>query len=411
MPPTESRATISRMLPYASNERCPAAAELCHKAYAREPLLPVLPAFGDSTATGRNPCLRLEMGRGSVLDSCLPGANLLGGWHTLASEALEPMLSAHPKVRMVHGQCFGHWNSDQGVVKWARAFGAPRRGVLLLQACESALQWYPAFAGDYLKAWNGAYGPCKQRELQKLRAAGTKDPETEYFGSVMWQTCRPAALAAHDAATGTGGPGAELTPPFAMRNVYGASHGRLLLVLRNPVDRLETAFWVHPHYPKRYGASAEGLHAYVVEQASAFDGCERRHGARRCAYLFEYLGQEYGDVFFHCDQLIRGLYEPFVRDWVSAFGNRTLAVRAEDLFDEPQVAQRRVLRFLGLPALASSRVPATEYAAAHQASLKEARFTPRPMRNATRRRLEAFYAPHNARLAQVLGDPRFLWRG
>ena len=85
MPPTESRATISRMLPYASNERCPAAAELCHKAYAREPLLPVLPAFGDSTATGRNPCLRLEMGRGSVLDSCLPGANLLGGWHTLGT--------------------------------------------------------------------------------------------------------------------------------------------------------------------------------------------------------------------------------------------------------------------------------------------------------------------------------------
>ena len=119
----------------------------------------------------------------------------------------------------------------------------------------------------------------------------------------------------------------------------------------------------------------------------------------------------YEHEFFHCDQLIRGLYEPFVRDWVSAFGNRTLAVRAEDLFDEPQVAQRRVLRFLGLPALASSRVPATEYAAAHQASLKEARFTPRPMRNATRRRLEAFYAPHNARLAQVLGDPRFLWRG
>ena len=26
-------------------------------------------------------------------------------------------------------------------------------------------------------------------------------------------------------------------------------------------------------------------------------------------------------------------------------------------------------------------------------------------------KLEAFYAPHNARLAQVLGDPRFLWRG
>ena len=66
-------------------------------------------------------------------------------------------------------------------------------------------------------------------------------------------------------------------------------------------------------------------------QASAFDGCERRHGVRRCAFLFEYLGEAESDVFFHCDQIIRGLYEPFVRDWVGAFGNRSLAIRAEDL--------------------------------------------------------------------------------
>ena len=73
----------------------------------------------------------------------------------------------------------------------------------------------------------------------------------------------------------------------------------------------------------------------MVEQASAFDGCERRHGVRRCAFLFEYLGEAESDVFFHCDQIIRGLYEPFVRDWVGAFGNRSLAIRAEDLLVTP----------------------------------------------------------------------------
>ena len=41
----------------------------------------------------------------------------------------------------------------------------------------------------------------------------------------------------------------------------------MLLVLRNPIDRLETSFWIHTQYPKRYGTSAEGMHAYVVEQA------------------------------------------------------------------------------------------------------------------------------------------------
>ena len=35
----------------------------------------------------------------------------------------------------------------------------------------------------------------------------------------------------------------------------------------------------------------------------------------RCAYLYELLDKEYSDVFFHADQIIRGLYEPFVVRW------------------------------------------------------------------------------------------------
>ena len=124
--------------------------------------------------------------------------------------------------------CFGHWNGDQGAVRWARSFGTPRRRTLLVQFCQEVLQWYPAFAGRYVKDWNQAYVPCKQRELERLREAG-KD-ESHYYGPLMWRSCRPAALAAHDAATGVGGPAAELTPPYGLRNLYGAQQrGRILL--------------------------------------------------------------------------------------------------------------------------------------------------------------------------------------
>ena len=43
--------------------------------------------------------------------------------------------------------------------------------------------------------------------------------------------------------------------------------------------------------------------------------------ARRCAHLFELLGQKQSDVFFHADQIIRGLYAPFVVDWHAALGS------------------------------------------------------------------------------------------
>lgn len=89
-----------------------------------------------------------------------------------------------------------------------------------------------------------------------------------------------------------------------MRAVYGAARPpRLIALLRNPIDRLETSYWAHPHYARRFGDSPAGLHAYAQEMISGFSACERVHGTRRCAFLFEMLSPEYGEVFFHADQV------------------------------------------------------------------------------------------------------------
>ena len=97
----ESRA-VARMLPYATDSRCPpaSAGDLCRKAHAREPWLPVLPPFGSSTETGMNPCLRLDVGAGKMMKTCLPGAHVLAAWHSLAAEALKPLFQ-HPDLRLV----------------------------------------------------------------------------------------------------------------------------------------------------------------------------------------------------------------------------------------------------------------------------------------------------------------------
>ena len=168
------------------------------------------------------------------------------------------------------------------------------------------------------------------------------------------------------------------------------------------------------HYPRHYGQTPAGLHAYVKEQTGAFEACVRAHDARRCAYLYELLDKTYGDVFFHCDQIIRGLYEPFVRDWHAAFGAEGLLVlKVEDLLDAPQPTRRKLLSFLGLPgasapaagAEALDRLPATGYRALHAHSLRDAR-AQGPMRNDTRALAEAFYRPHNLALAALLGWPK-----
>ena len=128
--------------------------------------------------------------------------------------------------------------------------------------------------------------------------------------------------------------------------------------------------------------------------------------------MFELIERKYGDVFFHCDQIIRGLYEPFVADWAAAFPSRLAVLRVEDLLDQPAQARRELLDFLGLPGVDAASLPAPEatYAALHAASLREAR-AKEPMRADTRKLAEAFYAPHNARLAALLGRPALAWPG
>merc|ERR1712070_538479 len=193
---------------------------------------------------------------------------------------------------------------------------------------------------------------------------------------------------AHDAAMGTNGSGYEATPPMVMSALYG-TRVKVISALRNPIDRLETSFWQHRHYRLHYGASADGLISYVVEQTEGFRHCEQKHGTRRCAYLFELLDKRYGDIFFHCDRL--------------------MVIRAEDLLDRPIEARGRLLRFLGLPEDSKSD-PAghsaqTSYGALHAASRKPHP----PMLDSTRQLIDAFYRPHNERLAKLMGDPGLRW--
>eukprot|EP00965_Chrysotila_dentata_P249618 6208986-Pleurochrysis_carterae.AAC.2 len=282
------------------------ASEACTRARAMEPLMPVV-SFMD---TLKNPCIATS-GR----PQCLPFVHVISGWHMFSDEALG-FLKGVKEIDVRNGGCFDDWADDQGAADWVTKWGGPPpNDGLILAHCNKLLTWYPAFAGRYTSAWGKSYGPCKERELHN----GPGD----YYQSRMWPICRKGALAAHDEAMGTGGTGHEATPPFVMAAQYGP-RVRVISALRNPVDRLETSFWIHRHYQSHYGRSPQGLHAYIREQTEAFDRCSSAYSTRRCAFLFELLEPQFSDVFFHCDQIIRGLYEPFVRDWHGALGSTGL---------------------------------------------------------------------------------------
>ena len=275
----------------ADASRCETA--VCRRVHVFEPSLPIGPPLVSSHP---NPCFEVSPGR----TACLPLVHVISGWHMFSDEALGWLKRSQRIEHRGGGGCFDDWSDDSGGARWAGSFGTDggrKDGALWMTHCNKLLSWYPAFAGRYLAAWGKAYGPCKEKVMKE-------HPERDYYKNSMWQVCRPLALAAHDKAMGSAGSGAEATPPFVLRALYGGGPIRLISALRHPVDRLETSFWLHRHYPGKYGSTADGLHKYALEQTTAFTDCAAAHGSRRCAYLFEYIAPKYSDVFYHCDQVL-----------------------------------------------------------------------------------------------------------
>jgi len=222
------------------------------------------------------------------------------------------------------------------------------------------------------------------------------------------------------------------------------TRARIVVVLRNPSERYEISFWIHKHYQSRYGSNAEGLHRFAEEQTQAFTRCVGKYGPRRCAFLFEMLDPDNAGVFFHCDQVIRGIYAPFMAEWLAAFPPASVrVVRAEDFLDDHNKTVIAVARFIGLPGVVGESASSSKggeisvregadpphhgdstirstvtggagsshstYAALHAKEI-EAAGGKTPMAARTRLLLDAFYEPYNQQLATLLRDHRFLWQ-
>ena len=141
--------------------------------------------------------------------------------------------------------------------------------------------------------------------------------------------------------------------PQLVRAVYGDDPSRqpaLIVMLRLPWARMHAAYWNYRQYASRYGASAAGERSWANESVHAFRRCERQFSTDDCALRFESLDRLNEETFYHCDQLIKGMYSEFLPEWQWAFGQRLLVFRAERYFARPARVLHRVWRALGLRA-------------------------------------------------------------
>jgi Sulfotransferase domain len=168
--------------------------------------------------------------------------------------------------------------------------------------------------------------------------------------------------------------------PFAAERVARTLPDvRLIVLLRNPVDRAWSHYW---HQFKRGHETLpfpEALEAEPVRLQGELD---------RILADPNHVSYER----HHHSYAARGVYDEQLRPWLDRFPREHLLVeRSEDFFEDPPLVFKRVIDFLGLP-----DAELTEYETFNA-------FASGRMDPDLRARLVESFRPHNARLYDLLG--------
>jgi hypothetical protein len=180
------------------------------------------------------------------------------------------------------------------------------------------------------------------------------------------------------AITGEATPYALFHPLAAARLRSVAPAARVIMLLRNPIDR------AYSHFAMERARGDEGL-----DFAAALDAEPSRLGGEEDRLVADpaYVSRAHK----HYSYVARGEYWRQLQRWREAVPpDQLLVLRSEDLYRRPAAIFARVATFLGIDA--SVDVPFT----AHNRSEAP------PVDPAQRRQLAAHFAPHNARLGSHL---------
>jgi Sulfotransferase domain len=183
--------------------------------------------------------------------------------------------------------------------------------------------------------------------------------------------------------TGEASPAYLFYPHVPGRVKQALPHVKLVVLLRNPVDRA---------YSQYYHAIEHGFETLPFEEA--VKGEVERTAVEREKILQDEHYESY--AFQHQSYLSRGIYVEQLQTWMSLFNREQfLILKSEEFYADPAGSVKQVLAFLDLP-LEELQMRKQDY--------KQYNNTTYPrMDAALRKRLIEYFEPHNAQLYDFLG--------
>ncbi len=181
--------------------------------------------------------------------------------------------------------------------------------------------------------------------------------------------------------TGEASPSYLFHPHVPRRIAKALPHVKLIVLLRNPVDRA---------YSQYYHAVELGLETLPFEAAIKDE--EERTARERAKIMQDEQYESY--AFKHLSYLSRGIYIDQLQTWMSLFPREQfLILKSEEFYADPASSVKQVLTFLDVPEQGMKEQKYKQYNNTTYSS----------MDTALRQRLVEYFEPHNARLYNFLG--------
>jgi hypothetical protein len=188
-----------------------------------------------------------------------------------------------------------------------------------------------------------------------------------------------------DGITGEATPYYLFHPLVAQRVASDLPDARLIALLRNPIDRAVS----HHNHELGDGYEDLPLEEAIEREDERLRGEEERIVADPGYKSFSHQHHSY---------LARGRYAEQLKRWFEHFDrDRILVLGAEELFEDPKSCAEQAQEFLGLrPVLPRDLSPRNDRSYA-------------PVDTGLRKRLRAYFEPHNVRLYRLVGRD-FGWK-
>jgi hypothetical protein len=180
--------------------------------------------------------------------------------------------------------------------------------------------------------------------------------------------------------TGEASPNYLFHPHAARRMAEMIPEVRLIVLLRNPVDRAYSGY----HLQVRKG----------FESLPTFEDAIREEEARLRGERKKMLKDERYDSYDHrrFSYLARGIYVDQLIEWSRFFSRKKILIlKSEDLFEHPIESLKFIWSFLDLP----------DWEPESLKPRKKRKYP--PMNPVTRQQLHTYFKPHNERLYEYLG--------